>query len=276
MLGPELFVIHTPEMNRVLGNGTDAFVLAWIDFRVNSEKNGEVYERDGVHWWRLTTEALAEECGFSYGVTRKSVERLTRDGFLLSASHGVRGISDRAKSYRLSEKARPSVQSSKRASVQSDESRAVQSDKSSFSLKEEVTTSGFDEWWSAYPRKIAKPDALKKYKAALGKTTEQVLLSAVSKLAAEWVGRPRADLKFCPHPATWLNQERWNDYAVSTAGLDAAIAEGSLEKIRSLTAVSVPAFDAGDVSPAEAVVARRLFVQGWAEENYQALVEGLK
>lgn len=276
MLGPELFVIHTPEMNRALGNGTDAFVLAWIDFRVNSEKNGEVYEREGVHWWRLTTETLAEECGFSYGVTRKSVERLVRDGFLLSASHGVRGISDRAKSYRLSEKARPSVQSSSRASVQSDESRAVQSDKSSFSLKEEVNTSGFDEWWSVYPRKIAKPDALKKYKCALDKTDSGVLLSAVGKLAVEWAGRPRADLKFCPHPSTWLNQERWLDYVVSSDELDAAIASGSLEKIKSLTSFPVPVFDAGDVSPSEAVVARREFVRGWAKENYEALVAGLR
>ena len=144
-------------------------------------------------------------------------------------------------------------------------------------LKEpSLASDGFEEWWSVYPRKIAKPNALRAYQVALKKTTSDVLLSTVGKLAGEWSGRSREELKFCPHPATWLNGERWNDYVLSTEALDAAIGEGSLEKIRSLTSVPVPSFDAGDVSPAEAVAARKRFVAGWARENYRSLVEGLK
>lgn len=137
-------------------------------------------------------------------------------------------------------------------------------------------TSGFYEWWAVYPRKIAKPNAVKAYQAAVKKTTSETLLAAVGKLAGEWSGRSRDELKFCPHPATWLNQERWNDYQVSTDELDAAIADGSLERVRSLSSFPVPFFDAGDVSPAEAVAARKRFVVSWAKENYQSLVAGLK
>jgi hypothetical protein len=70
----------------------------------------------------------------------------------------------------------------------------------------------FEEFWSAYPRKIAKAVARK----AFAKLTEQQQLDACKAIDdhnAYWQAK-ETELEFIPHPATWLNQERWEDELV--------------------------------------------------------------
>lgn len=65
----------------------------------------------------------------------------------------------------------------------------------------------FDTFWQAYPRKTAKPAALKAYKAARKrKAAHADIMAGVARLVAS-----RPDPQFTPHPATWLNGDRWND-----------------------------------------------------------------
>lgn len=96
-------------------------------------------------------------------------------------------------------------------------------------LKEKATSSSqetldqtlFDLWfsdfWKAYPRKVGKSAAEKKFRAILRKSKEPIAL--VEKMIAavkeqtvklEWIDRPQ----YCPHPSTWLNQARWEDEVV--------------------------------------------------------------
>jgi uncharacterized protein YdaU (DUF1376 family) len=65
----------------------------------------------------------------------------------------------------------------------------------------------FDDFWKAYPNKKAKPQALKAYAKALEKTDHATLVAAVH---AQRGWRTWTD-GFVPHPATWLNAERWTD-----------------------------------------------------------------
>jgi len=64
----------------------------------------------------------------------------------------------------------------------------------------------FDTWWTRYPRKIGKGAARKAYRSARKKTTTDRLLSSLLSQIPTWT-EPR----FIPHPATWLNGERWLD-----------------------------------------------------------------
>lgn len=70
----------------------------------------------------------------------------------------------------------------------------------------------FDEFWLAYPRKVGKGAARKAYDRSLAKLRPDhanpaaVLLLAVQRAKLAW-----DDPDFIPHPATWLNQERWED-----------------------------------------------------------------
>jgi uncharacterized protein YdaU (DUF1376 family) len=77
-----------------------------------------------------------------------------------------------------------------------------------------VQNEGFDRFWLAYPRRIAKANALTAWaKINPDQDLLQTILDAVSRQAKTdgWV---RDNGKFIPHPATWLNARRWEDEVV--------------------------------------------------------------
>lgn len=67
---------------------------------------------------------------------------------------------------------------------------------------------GFTDWYASYPRKIGRGQAVKAYALACKKASPEMLLEAARKFATASVGK---DQQFIPHPATWLNGERWLD-----------------------------------------------------------------
>ncbi len=62
--------------------------------------------------------------------------------------------------------------------------------------------------YKAYPRRVAKVDAIKSILKAFKEITPAELLDAVRKYALSCRGK---DAKFIPHPATWFNGGRWAD-----------------------------------------------------------------
>lgn len=79
----------------------------------------------------------------------------------------------------------------------------------------------FARFWEAYPRKVAKAEAEKAWKKL--KPDEDllcVMLNAIDA-AKQSQGWQEAGGRFIPHPATWLNQRRWEDeLSPSTGRLD--------------------------------------------------------
>lgn len=89
----------------------------------------------------------------------------------------------------------------------------VTADKSPMTIK---YPAGFVRFWDAYPRKVAKREALKAWDR-LKPTDRDVedILQAIDrqKRSQEW----RKDHgEFIPHPSTWLNQGRWEDVTKDT------------------------------------------------------------
>ena len=68
----------------------------------------------------------------------------------------------------------------------------------------------FEVWWSMHPRKVGKGQARRAYTGARKKTDAATLLDAIGRFAEQHKG---TDPRFIPHPATWLNGERWLDAA---------------------------------------------------------------
>lgn len=62
--------------------------------------------------------------------------------------------------------------------------------------------------YQAYPRKVARGAAIKAILQALKKVPGMTLMER-TKAYAE--AKRNADHQFIPHPATWFNQERWDD-----------------------------------------------------------------
>jgi hypothetical protein len=78
--------------------------------------------------------------------------------------------------------------------------------------KESLSERGkdFEAFWAAYPNKVGKAAALKSYKTAARKTDLATMLAAIEaqRRGEKWT---RDGGRFIPNPATWLNQERWED-----------------------------------------------------------------
>jgi len=70
----------------------------------------------------------------------------------------------------------------------------------------------FDEFWSLYPRKIAKATARKAWQKL---SAEQQLMAAKAiNTHCEYWKAKETELEFIPHCATWLNGERYEDELV--------------------------------------------------------------
>jgi hypothetical protein len=67
----------------------------------------------------------------------------------------------------------------------------------------------FNLFWSAYPRKIEKKKAHIAWKN-LNKTERTLALRAIDQHIAKWESSG-TEVKFIPHPTTWLHGKRWED-----------------------------------------------------------------
>lgn len=68
----------------------------------------------------------------------------------------------------------------------------------------------FLEWYAIYPRKKAKGDALKAYKAARKEVDHEVLMEKTRKFVV-FVEQSQQEQQYIPYPATWLRASRWED-----------------------------------------------------------------
>jgi hypothetical protein len=77
-----------------------------------------------------------------------------------------------------------------------------------------VDASDFESFWEAYPRKVGKKAARKAWERATDKPELSIILLAVEqqKGLEQW---KKDNKKWIPHPATWLNQGRWDDEVAS-------------------------------------------------------------
>ena len=68
----------------------------------------------------------------------------------------------------------------------------------------------FDEFWTAYPRKLDKAKAFRAFKSALKRAKFEDILAGLLRYRND----PNRDPDFTKYPATWLNSDAWeNDYA---------------------------------------------------------------
>lgn len=68
----------------------------------------------------------------------------------------------------------------------------------------------FDSFWAMYPRRVGKGAARVALKKALTRECAAEIATALAARVKDWE-RSRTPMDKIPHPATWLNQERWTD-----------------------------------------------------------------
>ncbi|MGW3166949.1 hypothetical protein ACWC9Q_29645 [Streptomyces sp. NPDC001142] len=69
----------------------------------------------------------------------------------------------------------------------------------------------FAEFWAAYPRKVAKGTARAAWAKALKRGADPAQVIAAATRSAAHHRTAQTETRYIPHPATWLNGERYDD-----------------------------------------------------------------
>lgn len=79
-----------------------------------------------------------------------------------------------------------------------------------------ATDERFARFWQAYPNRTGKGAARKSWTKL--NPSEDLTVRILGAIAQQktWPAWTRDDGRFIPHPATWLNQTRWEDEPVQT------------------------------------------------------------
>ena len=201
LLAASDFTMVRAELVRALdGDANMAIVLTRIHWRA---------ERDGEEgWWRGTAAQLAKETGLSEDQVNRQVKKLKLAGHLETTKARAEGAWDQTLSYRLVWDELPqTAQPQHDAAALRDVDRANLRDVPSTKTSKDISIN-FAEFWAAYPRKVGKREAERKYEIATRKTDPGVILAAVKRYAASRAGQ---DPAYTKHPATWLHQGCWED-----------------------------------------------------------------
>jgi hypothetical protein len=67
----------------------------------------------------------------------------------------------------------------------------------------------FDDFWRKYPRKVARKTAMQSF-GRLSIDEQEIAIEALDTHVEYWKLKETAT-EFIPHPATWLNQQRFYD-----------------------------------------------------------------
>lgn len=163
-------------------------------------------EHDGRFWTYNSVKAWAELFPYlSAAQIRLALQKLEDNGLILSGVFNEIGY-DRTKWYcpseqiHLSENANGVARKNEPIPVSKPDIKPVD--------KHSCVIDGFEEFWERYPRKTVKSAARKAYAKAVKKAQHDDIMFGLSQQMLSLTAR---EAQYIPHPATWLNQERWND-----------------------------------------------------------------
>jgi hypothetical protein len=198
-------VLNDPKVQRLSG---DTFKF-WINMLCIASKNGGVLPsiEDMAFALRVSNDVctfLIDElktCGLIDGGKRLVPHGWEKRQYKSDTS------TDRVKRFR--ERSRNVTETVSETAPDTDTETDTETDKNQKKIPKKRDRSAgsaeFENFWSVYPRKINRAVALKAFEKAIRKTEADLIITAVRgyKFAD--------DEQFIPHPATWLNQERWID-----------------------------------------------------------------
>ncbi len=79
----------------------------------------------------------------------------------------------------------------------------------------QISLSAFDDFWRAYPKKVAPADAMRAFTRAIERAPPNEIIQGAMRYAAEREGE---DLRYTKNPATWLNKNCWTDQRPTSRG----------------------------------------------------------
>jgi len=208
--------LHRQILDSRLWSGPDSVLKVAIYLLLSCNHEQKFYRMISIKRGQCIRSAvqISEACGMSRKVVRRALDILEKDGFL-------------KKSYPFGSKQVSMLSICKYGTYQGEREKEGQggSQGGTHQRAKEVPTNKkvitkknenkehplFNEFWKVYPNKTGKAKAETAFIKALKKTTDEIIMSAVKLNAIsnqQWL---KDNGQFIPMPATWLNQERWDD-----------------------------------------------------------------
>jgi hypothetical protein len=158
--------------------------------------------------WRASPKQIATTTSDTIGIIRLCLQELKHFGYAhleqVSTDQGRFGGSEWVISELALDRDPEKPNLGKDASITKTEQR-IKTD------PPRILRASAEKVYAAYPRKVGKPKAIAAIIKALGKTTFDHLMNATQAFAGVWAATPEDRRRFIPFPATWFNQERYND-----------------------------------------------------------------
>ena len=166
---------------------------------------------------RLTSlDKLSKETNLSVSKIRTVIKKLISTNEIASKSHSQHTVFTMINydSYQEDDKqiskrmANESQTNDKRMTTNKNVKNDNNVNKDTSSLKND----GFIFWWNTYPKKVAKPDALKAFKSVSKNMSDDSFRSFVDELCYDAPKRyAETEKQFIPAPAKYLRQELYKD-----------------------------------------------------------------
>jgi hypothetical protein len=237
-----------------------AAIFDWIAWKAD-EKYGGVRSSTGQVWYTASASALSKTMNTSEKVVRRALTRLVELGHLDAQQLRLGGYGDRTMSYRpvwsidvstgagqedprnsafapQGESIRPTGQISSALQGESTITNHFLTEVKRLSLIDDEDAPAepsidelFDSFWTCWPRKVDKKDAVRAFAKALSSPMLRTLdktsaawtiTNSATAWATQWREVEQRPLDKIPHAASWLNAERWTDEIPSPASQPAA------------------------------------------------------
>ena len=194
------------------------YLKVWTSFRqtistLNDSEKGRLF--DAMLMYAETGEEPAEFKGnerFLWIVAKQDIDRTAQKCEALKANASKGGIAKSRNQQALANDSKScQILANDSKSCQTEANPALNIKKYKVKKDKEIINNIFAQFWAAYPRHEAKQTALKAFEKI--NPDEELLakmLSAIEKQkrTSQW---QENNGQYIPHPATWLNQRRWED-----------------------------------------------------------------
>ena len=168
---------------------------------------------DGKTWTYNSVKAFEELFPYLTGnQIRRGIESLVTHGVLIRGNYNP-STYDRTSWFTFSDTFATQIHLAKITNGSGKKDKSL----TSTDINTNAEEIGFASFWSAYPKKTAKPAALKSFKSAKLKPEELTAILAdiaTRSTSDDWT---KENGKYTPNPATYLNQRRWEDGQAAAA-----------------------------------------------------------
>ena len=201
---------HSFDVNTAVRHGIQAAILIenlrfWLLKNIANKKN----LHEGHYWTYNSAKAFAELFPYiSEDAIQRILKKLEAEGIIFTGNFNNNPY-DRTKWYRLNEEYLSANSLLPFRENAESSSTDINKDRNTVTKEKKDSLELFDAFWDAYPRKINKGFSRSVFaKIKPSEETLQKMLSAIDKQkrSDQW-----KEVKYIPHPSSWLNGERWED-----------------------------------------------------------------